>query len=149
MLALASLCDNARAWSDPGHKIICEIAFRLAHQNTRAAIRRLIETDTAFRTFADSCVFPDHPFRGQPRIRAPEHYVNLPRDSKGLTSDNCPKADKCVLTAILNDTKVLASKSAADADCLIALKSLGIGLAISISRCTSHSKRIAAATISG
>jgi hypothetical protein len=65
-LALASLCDDARAWSDPGHKIICEIAFRLAQQDTRAAIRKLLETDTEFKTFADSCVFPDHPFRGQP-----------------------------------------------------------------------------------
>lgn len=64
-LALASLSDNARVWSDPGHKIICEIAFRLAHQDTRAAIRRLMESDTEFKTFSDSCVFPDHPFRGQ------------------------------------------------------------------------------------
>lgn len=124
-LALAAFCDEARAWSDPGHKIICEIAFRLAQQDTRAAIRKLMETDTEFKTFADSCVFPDHPFRGQPRIRAPEHYVNLPRDSKGLTSDICPKAEKCVLTAIMNDAKVLSSKGAADADRLIALKSLG------------------------
>jgi hypothetical protein len=124
-LAVASFCDDARAWSDPGHTIICEIAFRLAHQDTRAAIRRLMESDTEFKIFSDSCVFPDHPFRGQPRIRAPEHYVNLPRDSKGLTSDNCPKADKCVLTAILNDAKVLSSKHATDADRLIALKSLG------------------------
>jgi hypothetical protein len=124
-LALASLCGNAQAWSDPGHKIICEIAFRLAQQDTRAAIRRLLESDTEFKTFADSCVFPDHPFRGQPRIRASEHYINLPRNSKGLASDQCPKADKCVLTAILNDTKVLSSKTAADADRLIALKSLG------------------------
>ncbi|MDB5577794.1 MAG: hypothetical protein JWR80_2970 [Bradyrhizobium sp.] len=125
MLALASLCDNARAWSDPGHKIICEIAFRLVHQDTRAAVRRLMDSDTEFKTFSDSCVFPDHPFRGRPRIRAPEHYVNLPRDSKGLTSDSCPKADKCVLTAILNDAKALSSKGAADADRLLALKSLG------------------------
>lgn len=124
-LALALLCGEARAWSDPGHKIICEIAFRLAQQDTRAAIRRLMEADTEFKTFADSCVFPDHPFRGQARIRASEHYVNLPRDSKGLTSDNCPKADKCVLTAILNDAKVLSSKDAANADRLTALKSLG------------------------
>jgi hypothetical protein len=57
-LALASLCDNARAWSDPGHKIICEIAFRLAHQDTRAAVRRLMESDTEFKTFSDSASFP-------------------------------------------------------------------------------------------
>jgi hypothetical protein len=84
-----------------------------------------MESDTEFKTFSDSCVFPDHPFRGQPRIRSSEHFINLPRDSKGLTSDSCPKADKCVLTAILNDAKVLSSKDATDADRLFALKSLG------------------------
>jgi hypothetical protein len=64
-------------------------------------------------------VFPDHP-----RRRASEHFINLPRDAKGLTSDQCPKADKCVLTAILADSKVLASKAETDADMLIALKSV-------------------------
>jgi hypothetical protein len=118
--ALLALCDSALAWGDLGHKVICEIAFRLVQPDTRAAIRRLIETDAEFRTFADSCVYPDHP-----RRRASEHFINLPRDAKGLTTDECPQADKCVLTAILADTKILASKAETDADRLIALKSLG------------------------
>jgi hypothetical protein len=120
ILALLAFCDGAWAWGDLGHKVICEIAFRLVQPDTRAAVRRLIESDTEFKTFVDSCVFPDHP-----RRRPSEHFINLQRDSKGLTSNNCPKADKCVLTAILNDGKVLSSKNAADADRLIALKSLG------------------------
>jgi hypothetical protein len=119
-LALVSLCSNACAWGDNGHKVICEIAFRLAQPDTRSAVRRLIQSDTEFSTFADSCVFPDHP-----RRRASEHFINLPRDSNGLTSDQCPQADKCVLTAILNDSKVLYSKAEKDEDRLIALKSLG------------------------
>jgi len=120
IIAFASLCSNAWAWGDEGHKIVCDIAFRLAQPDTRAAIRKLIRSDTEFDTFADSCVFPDHP-----RRRAPEHFINFPRDSHGLTSDECPGADKCVLTAILNDSQVLASKSEKRADRLIALKSLG------------------------
>src|ERR1039457_4340271 len=78
-LALVSLCGSARAWGDNGHKIICEIAFRLAQPDTRSAVRRLIQSDAEFSTFADSCVFPDHP-----RRRASEHFINLPRNSKGL-----------------------------------------------------------------
>jgi S1/P1 Nuclease len=119
-LAFASLCSAAQAWSDVGHKIICEIALRLAKPDTQAAIRKLMISDLQFNTFSDSCVFPDHP-----RIRAPEHFINLPRDSKGLTSDKCPQADKCVLTAITNDTQILSSKAEKDVDRLIALKSLG------------------------
>lgn len=118
--ALLALCDSALAWGDLGHKVICEIAFRLVQPDTRAAVRRLIESDPEFKTFADSCLFPDHP-----RRRASEHFINLPRESKGLTSDQCPQADKCVLTAILANSKVLASKAETDADRLIALKSLG------------------------
>jgi hypothetical protein len=118
--ALLALCDSALAWGDLGHKVICEIAFRLVEPDTRAGVRRLIETDTEFKTFADSCVFPDHP-----RRRASEHFINLPRDAKGLASDECPQADRCVLSAILADSKVLASKADTDADRLIALKSLG------------------------
>jgi hypothetical protein len=123
--AFISLCGDAQAWSDPGHRIICEIAFRLAQPGTQAAIRKLLEIDTEFRTFADSCVYPDHPIRGLPRIRSTEHYVNLPRDSKGLTSDECPQAPNCVLSAIRDDSKILSSKTTPDAHRLIALKSLG------------------------
>lgn len=118
--AFLSIAGEARAWGDLGHKVICEIAFQLVQPNTRAAINSLIELDSEFKTFSDSCVFPDHP-----RIRAPEHFLNLPRDSKGLASDECPQADACVLTAILGESKLLASKAESDAVRLIALKSLG------------------------
>ncbi|WLB86901.1 S1/P1 nuclease [Bradyrhizobium japonicum] len=118
--AFFALCNSASAWGDIGHKIVCEIAFRLAQPDTRAAIRKLIRSDSEFDTFSESCVFPDHP-----RKRPSEHFVNLPRDSKGLTSDECPTAPKCALTAILNDSKIIASKDAKKADRLIALKFLG------------------------
>lgn len=119
-LVFMSFCGSAWAWGDEGHKIVCEIAFRLAQPDTRAAIRKLIRSDTEFDTFTDSCVYPDHP-----RKRAPEHFINFPRDARPLTSDDCPGASKCVLTAILNDSQVLASKSEKPADRLIALKFLG------------------------
>jgi S1/P1 Nuclease len=80
----------------------------------------LIRSDAEFDTFTDSCVFPDHP-----RKRAPEHFINFARDAKPLTSDQCPTADKCVLTAILNDSKILASKAEKPRDRLVALKFLG------------------------
>jgi hypothetical protein len=120
VLALMSLCGNAHAWGDEGHKIVCEIAFRLAQPDTRAAVRKLIRSDTEFDTFSESCVFPDHP-----RRRASEHFINLARTSQGLTSDDCPQAEKCVLSAILNDSQILASRSAKNADKLLALKFLG------------------------
>ena len=120
MLILVSLGSEARAWGDLGHKVICEIAFRLVQPDTRAAINQLMQLDREFKTFSDSCVHPDHP-----RIRASEHFLNLPRDSKGLTSDECPLADACVLTAILGDFKVLRFRAESETTRLTALKSLG------------------------
>jgi hypothetical protein len=111
---------QAFAWGDEGHRIVCEIAYRLAQPDTRAAIRKLIRADSEFDTFSQSCVYPDHP-----RKRASEHFINFPRDGTPLQSDQCPAADKCVLSAILNDAEVLRASTTKVADRLIALKFLG------------------------
>ena len=72
LVVLFSFSSNAWAWGDEGHKVICEIAFRLTKPSTRAEIQRLVKTDTEFNRFSDSCIWPDHP-----RKRAAEHFVNL------------------------------------------------------------------------
>ena len=95
VLAVALLPRPAAAWGDEGHKVICEIAFRLVQPSTRTEIQRLIKTDTEFNRFSDSCIWPDHP-----RKRTAEHFVNLARDSRGLTDEMCPRAQECVLSAI-------------------------------------------------
>jgi hypothetical protein len=120
IVALLTLSGNAWGWGDHGHKVVCEIAFRLAMPDTRARIRRLIRNDQAFDVFSDACTWPDHP-----RRRASEHFINLPRNAEGLTSDACPLAPKCTLTAIENDVAVLASTAARPVDKLAALKFLG------------------------
>ncbi len=77
LLILASLfamTGNAWAWGDTGHKVVCEIAMRLAAPNTRAEILRLIQTDRESASFSDACTWPDHP-----RKRPEEHFVNLAR----------------------------------------------------------------------
>jgi S1/P1 Nuclease len=119
---LGSLCIDAWAWGDTAHQVICEMALRLAKPATQAEIQRLINSDAAarFPDFSESCVLPDHP-----RTRAPEHFLNLSRDSTGLTSDRCPLAQTCVLTAILSDLMIVSSKNEPDAKRLLALESLG------------------------
>jgi nuclease S1 len=80
ILAFISLGGEARAWGDLGHKVICEIAFRLVQPDTRAAILRLMQLDSEFKVFSESRIYPDHP-----RIRAAEHFLNQPWESRGLT----------------------------------------------------------------
>lgn len=73
-----------------------------------------------FDSYGDACTWPDHP-----RARASEHIISVARTSAGLTSDTCPAAGKCTLTAIASDEAVLSSRSASDEDKLAALKFLG------------------------
>lgn len=119
-IASASFGDGALAWGDLGHRVICEIATRLVQPRTRDQIQKLVALDAEYKSFSDSCIFADHP-----RQRAEEHFINFPRDSTGPTSDKCPLADRCVLTAILSDSKVLSSNNGSDQDKLSALKFLG------------------------
>ena len=121
--ALVTLSGNAWGWGDHGHKVVCEIAFRLAMSDTRARIRRLIRNDRQFDFFSDACTWPDHP-----RRRDSEHFINLPRNAEGLTSDACPLAPKCILTAIENDVAVLSSAAARPVDKLASLKFLALQL---------------------
>jgi hypothetical protein len=121
VLALLTIApQQARAWGDQGHRVICEMAIRLVQPNTRAEIQKLISNDDRFSSFSDACTWPDHP-----RQRASEHFVNLPRDSDGLHSERCPGASACVVTAIKKDFEVLSSNNASQAKKLESLKFLG------------------------
>ena len=109
----------AQAWGDLGHEIICEIAFQELSRTARRNVKRLMKLDEEYKLFSKSCRWPDHP-----RIRPAEHFVNLKRDSDGIKSDPCPIADKCVITAILNDMRDLALRED-NKERLRLLKSLG------------------------
>jgi len=103
LLAVVALSGNAWGWEDTGHKIVCEIAFRLVKPTTRAEIGKLIQIDPEFASFSDACTWPDRPKR-----RARDHFINVPRSAEGLTSEACPLAESCILTAIANDLAVLS-----------------------------------------
>jgi S1/P1 Nuclease len=111
---------SALAWGGLAHETICEIAFLELNEVARQQVIELIQQDEEFRLFRASCNWPD-----RPRRRAPEHFVNLPRDATELGDDECPLAEKCAVTAIEDDFAVLASSDATDEEKLEALKFLG------------------------
>jgi hypothetical protein len=97
----AVMSSPAFAWGDVGHRVICQIAYEELKPEIKARVDALVAIDPKFRTFADACTAPDHP-----HIRSPEHYVDLPRSAKGIeVARPCPVADRCVISAILNDTR--------------------------------------------
>ncbi len=95
---------TAEAWGDVGHEVICQIAFEELTPLAKANVRWLMQFDEDFRSFARSCTWPDD----SPRQRAPEHFVNLSRGSPAFGDKPCPEADRCVVSAILNDVRDLA-----------------------------------------
>lgn len=120
LLMVAANGSPALAWGDLGHKVICEIAYRRVSPAARTEIDKLMQTDPEYSSFAEACTWADHP-----RKRAAEHFVNLARDSHGLTTLDCPGAAACVVSAIREDFAALASKSTSQADKLVALKFIG------------------------
>jgi hypothetical protein len=107
LVVLLRPSSDAWAWGDEGHKVVCELAFRLAKPRTQAEMQRLIKTDTEFKRFSDSCIWPDYP-----RKRAAEHFVNLARNARGLSANvACPSAQECVLSAIQVELAYLHSST--------------------------------------
>lgn len=111
---------QVHAWGDVGHEIICEIAFQELNTSAQAEVTRLIQRDRHFRTFSQSCIWPDHP-----RRRSAEHFVNLPRSARGIGNNPCPLAAKCTLAAIAADLVAVSQATAPDDAKLEALKFLG------------------------
>jgi len=120
LLLFFAFFDDAFAWGDEGHKIVCEIAMRRVSTDTRTEITRLLAADQEFSSFVDACTWADHP-----RKRAAEHFLNLPRNATGLAGDDCGEASTCVVSAIRQDAQILAAKGSSDSEKLAALKYLG------------------------
>jgi hypothetical protein len=100
-VAMSWLPNTALAWGDEGHKVVCAIAFEKLNDKARGEVTRLIAKDDMFQSFADSCVWPDHP-----RKRAAEHFINLKRSVGHITSATCTPNTKCIFGAIAVDVDV-------------------------------------------
>ena len=119
--AMILFCTSCLAWSDTGHKAICEIAYQELDAAARVEVDRLIGADPEYQTFAESCVWAD----GPPRQRPPDHFMNFPRTAQAVTVADCVTAETCLFTAIGVDSRILAASGASDAERLVALKLLG------------------------
>ena len=80
LLLLLSLPSIASAWGGTGHEIICGIAFQELTSEARQEVERLVQLDAEFDSFSESCRWAD-----SPRKRAPDHYLNVPRDLNVIT----------------------------------------------------------------
>ncbi|NOX70628.1 MAG: S1/P1 nuclease [Gammaproteobacteria bacterium] len=121
LLLICIVPSIALGWGAEGHRTVCQIAYDEMNDRTRLEVDRLIDLDQQFATFPEACLFAD----GPPRIRAIDHYINVPRSFRAITTSDCPMADSCLFSALRADTKLLSNASSADAYKLLSLKLLG------------------------
>ncbi len=128
------------AWGNEGHRIVCEIAFKLLMPNARKEVRRLLskipERDKSAVLdrldepanepflFNTSCTWPDEVKYGWGYdAMSSWHYVNVPRDVKEVTSLHC--SQKCVAYGVNKFFRDLGNKDLDDWERLKALMFLG------------------------
>ena len=111
----------AWGWGETGHRVVCQIAYDELAPPVREELDRLMSQDANYDTFAEACLFADSP----ERIRWQDHFINMPRSARAITTYDCPLAETCVLPAIRNDVEVLRHPESSDADRWYAIKLLG------------------------
>lgn len=99
-VVLAAAPRAARAWSDPAHRIVADIA----EARLSPAARRLVRDIIGDRPLAEVAGWAD---RQDDRATRPWHYVNVPVKARGYdAARDCPRGD-CVVAAIERSTAAL------------------------------------------
>jgi S1/P1 Nuclease len=98
--ALGLVASHSRAWGDEGHRVVGELAYRLASPDARAALDRLL-TDPGYTTLADAATWPDtyaRRFREYDAMKS-FHYVNVdPERAAYSRARDCEHG--CIVTAL-------------------------------------------------
>jgi len=116
------MAQNAMAWGNEGHRVVCDLAFGEMHITTKKEVKRLLKelpsehkqrinhhlkrSKRADITFADACVWADT-VRDLPEYQgfAAWHNAYVERDAQGVNSSGCLHG--CVLEAIPLHHRVL------------------------------------------
>lgn len=120
-LLLIGSASPALAFGEYGHITVCEMAYRMLSDTSRAELNRILLADGEYKAFNRACTDEDNP----PRLRSSEHFLNLPRTRLAVTGADCFAQPKCVVSAIEGDWAVLRSPTSSDMDKAKALKGIG------------------------
>ena len=120
--------DNTpeQRWGRDGHKMVCMIAWWEMKPETRTQISDLLDLDTSFSRFMESCLWADEVRGKQPEYDrwSTAHYVNLPRGATSFDLDRDCGAAFCVVEGIIESRNALIDPTSSKKDRLVALKFL-------------------------
>ena len=128
VLFLITVCaSNAFAWSEEGHRTVCEIAFKSLSPDDQKEVLRLVKayktppgTQLTINSFPDACLFPDVArANAKDAVKAHSttspwlhfkdfanwHFLNVDRSVKIIPEEDCH--DDCVLTGIAKHSGML------------------------------------------
>lgn len=91
--------QQAWAFGNTGHQMVCELAYQQVTASTRAAIDKTVAL-SPYSDFVSACSWADD-IKAQKQYRhtSVHHYVNMPWGETAVTMAMCP-ADGCILSAI-------------------------------------------------
>ena len=122
-ILLSTFTGQALAWGDAGHQTICQIAFKQLNSDTRLQVATLIQQDSGYHTFAESCTWPDTIRRKDAYKRYKKlHFINGEPGATTMPTE-CPAG--CVTSAISEEAKALANTALPVTRRIDALKFLG------------------------
>jgi hypothetical protein len=110
----------ARAWGPEGHAIVAEIAEARLTDAARAQVVQLLSQEGHQHLDEVSSWADD--YRQTHRETAPWHFVDIPLSASGYDPSRDCAGDACVVAQIQHFAAVLADKTAAPGDRLMALK---------------------------
>ena len=91
----------AGAWSNPGHQIVCEIAFQRLTPEAKALIRDLRRVDSdPGSSFSQSCLWPDKVRATTHPDTAEYHFLNTVRGEPAIDFAKDCAAHDCVVDAV-------------------------------------------------
>src|SRR5918995_1429487 len=97
---------EAAAWGQFGHLTVCDLAYRNLTPATRTELRRLLEED-------------EHP-RRHPK----DHFINVDRETKAISTNACPGNADCILSGIERDIAILKDTTKSNQERVFALMAL-------------------------
>jgi hypothetical protein len=113
--------NSVFAWGKFGHVVVCEIAYRNLNVEVRKEVNRLLSVDGEYTSFNQACLEADE----MPRTSPNSHFSNYGRDVLSVNQDGCPGDVPCVISAIKQDSSILADTSKTDTERARAMILLG------------------------
>ena len=121
-----TLQEASIRWGWDAHKMVCTIAWWEMEKETQDAISSILESDSYYEQFWESCLWADY-VRGKEAQYdrwTTAHYVNLPRGADAFSLERDCGQTFCVVEGILESRSTLFSVQSGSSEQLDAMKFL-------------------------